>query len=124
MSRPIRVLCADDNADVLEVLKRLIDRTNGMCCVGALPSADALTQAAQELKADVVLVDATMPGKDPLEAMRELVDMVPEIRAILFSGYDDADTVSKAKAAGAAECISKHADPSSIVEGIRRAVGV
>ena len=121
MSRSIRVLCADDNADVLEVLKRLIDRTDDMCCVGGLSTADSLAERARELKADVVLVDATMPGKDPLVAMRELVDMVPEIRAVLFSGYDDPETQSKARAAGASECISKHADPASIVDGIRRA---
>ena len=41
---PIRILCVDDNADMLEMMRMLLDTEPSMQCVGCLHSADQLIE--------------------------------------------------------------------------------
>lgn len=120
MAAPTRVLCVDDNPDVLAVLRMLIDSQTEMCCVGCLGSADGLIETVRRLSADVVLLDATMPGADPMVAITELAAAVPEARTIMFSGHDDAAFVDRAIGAGAWGCVSKGGEPTDILNAVRR----
>lgn len=118
--RPIRVLCADDHADLCAVLCRIIARQPDMESVGSLASADELVSEAVRLRADVVVVDLTMHGRDPLDAIAELRRVQPETRSIVFSGREDPESVSAALAAGASHMLPKHGDPWAIVDVVRR----
>src|SRR5262245_14680380 len=68
----IRVLLVDDVRDITMALQRCIEGEPDMEAVGTLESADHLVAEVERTHADVVLLDMTMPGKDPLEAVREL----------------------------------------------------
>jgi DNA-binding NarL/FixJ family response regulator len=66
------------------------------------------------------MLDLTMPGRPPLDALRDLCTAVPETRVIAFSGHDDQRTTDEAIRAGAWELISKHCDPVDVINAIRR----
>jgi two-component system, NarL family, invasion response regulator UvrY len=117
----ISVLCVDDNADLMLVLTMLIASEDDMKSVGSLGSADDLVAAVEKLKPDVVMLDLTMPGRPPLDALRELSATAPETRVIAFSGHDDRQTVGQAIDAGACGLVSKHSNPADIISAIRRA---
>src|SRR5258705_7049319 len=85
----IGVLCVDDQPDVTATMRLVIDCDPKMRCVGCLASADHLVEEVRTLKPDVVLLDASMPGRSPFEAMSELATRFPDVKAIVFSGYDD-----------------------------------
>lgn len=91
-----------------------------MACVGVLDSADALIERVLEARPDVVLLDLTMPGKDPLMAIRELAVAAPWCRVLAFSGYDDDERMMNIAAAGAWGLVSKDADPTRVTKAIRR----
>lgn len=120
VSPPLRVLIVDDSADLRGMLRAYFQR-EGMEVVGMLESADALIGAAASQRPDVALVDLTMPGRDPLEAVRELAQQRPEVRIVVCSGYDDQATIDSAIEAGASGFVSKHADIDGIVLAVRRA---
>ena len=69
--RQITVLVVDDNADLASMLVRLIGGEPDMACVGELPCADSLIEMVELRKPNIVLIDLTMPGRDPLEVMFE-----------------------------------------------------
>ncbi|MEK6701793.1 MAG: response regulator transcription factor, partial [Planctomycetota bacterium] len=117
-----RVLCVDDNADITEVMRMVIDTEPTMRCVGCLASADHLVEKVRRMSPlpEVVLLDATMPGKSPLVAMSELAAAFPEIRTIIYSGHDDPGFMEQAREAGAWGCVSKNDDPSAILHAVRR----
>lgn len=117
--RVIRVLCVDDTAMLAEALCQVVDMTEGMCCAGALLNADRLGDEAESRQADIVLLDLRMPGRDPLEALAELVGRLPQTRVIVFSGLLDAQTVDRAVAAGAWGCLEKGVDAEPILDAIR-----
>jgi len=124
---PTRVLCVDDNRDMNQVMQMLIDAEPLMRCVGCLNSADRLVEEvrmlskAAGLQPLVILLDATMPGKDPLVAMAELRAEFPCVRTIIYSGYDDAEFLDRAAAAGAYCCVSKRDDPELVLGAVRKA---
>ena len=118
---PTRVLCVDDNSEMTLVLQMMIDAEPMMRCVGCLGSADRLLRRVRGLgpPPDVVVLDAMMPGKDALEAMREMAAEFPAIRTIVYSGHDDPAFVERTRSAGAWGCVSKREEPDTILRAVR-----
>src|SRR5688572_8240221 len=81
-----RVLCVDDLPDITALIRLIIDAEGTMQCVGCLESANHLVDEVRRLGGvDVVLLDATMPGRDAFEAMSELAREFPQTRALIYS---------------------------------------
>jgi DNA-binding NarL/FixJ family response regulator len=127
-SAPIRVLCIDDSPDITEMLGRCIERQPDMESVGSLSSANNLRSALDKLRPDVVLLDISMPGDDPLTALRGLTDgdvknrpalPIPVVRVIVFSGHSDKQSMDRAADAGAWGYVSKDAPIPVILDAIR-----
>jgi len=117
---PIRVLCVDDSRDIGALCRRLVDAEPDMECVGVLESADALVETVLANGPSVVLLDLTMPGKDPLMAIREVAAAAPACRVLAFSGYDGPARIDNIIDLGAWGLVSKDSEPATIVEAIRR----
>ena len=116
----VKVLYVDDNPDLGRLYRVVINGQKGMECVGCLEAADHLIAEVERTRPDVVLIDLTMPGRDPLDAIRELARSYPDTRAIVFSGLDDAATVDRAVEAGAWGYVSKSREIHDVVDAIRR----
>lgn len=121
MTDTIRVLWVDDSSDIIRAYTKLMARTPGLEVVGTLASADDLLAESARLSPDVVVLDLTMPGKDPLSALTELVSAQPTVKTIVFSGYDDDATVREAADAGAWGLVPKLKDglPGDVVGAIQ-----
>jgi DNA-binding NarL/FixJ family response regulator len=118
-SDKITVLCVDDSPDLTALYAALINQEEDLTCIGTLPSADNLLDTVAELEPDLVLLDVSMPGRDPLEALRIVAREYPETRVILLSGYDDPQLISDAIDAGAWGLISKHGDFDAVLAALR-----
>ncbi len=119
--RPIRLLCVDDHAFLVDGLKARFALDSSLVFVGRLPSADALVPEVKRLKPDVVLLDIEMPGRDPFEATDDLKRQCPDTRVVFLSAYVKDHYVSAAFKAGAWGYYSKSDEPDAIIEGIRKA---
>ena len=104
---PIRVLCVDDHAFLVDGLKTRLEVENDMEFVGRLDTADDLVGHVQRLQAGVVLLDIDMPGADVFEAIDELHRRHPEARAILLSAYLRDQYLDSAFSSGAWGYLSK-----------------
>ena len=101
----IRLLLADDNSHVLQMLACLLSGEDRI--VRTAQDGRALLTAAAELRPDIVISDIDMPGVNGLEATRQLRELLPHTKVILMSGHDDSDNVACAFAAGAYAFVSK-----------------
>jgi len=119
----IGILCVDDVFEIADHYSKLIDLEPDMVCVGTLDSADRLREVVPELDPKVILLDLRMPGKDPLEALRELCEAGCRSRAILFSGYTDSALISQVYDAGGWGLVPKDADPDFVLQAIRQVAG-
>lgn len=114
-----RILVVDDSDDLASMLSVLLGGEPDMECAGRLSSADALAGVLAERRPDVVLMDLTMPGRDPLDAMADASARFPESRFIVLSGYDDPRRVDEAVDRGAWGFVSKHGDMEKLLGAIR-----
>jgi DNA-binding NarL/FixJ family response regulator len=118
--KSIKVLMVDDTVDIAMLFRRLIDSQQDMSCVGLLHDAKQLEIEDERLQPDVVVLDLSMPGKPPINALRELSSKAEQPRVLAFSGYDDPSTKQKVFEAGAWGLASKNGDPRDVLEAIRQ----
>lgn len=119
-STPIRVLCVDDHAFVVEGLHARLKMGRDLEFVGHLPNADNLVAKVKETRANVVLLDIEMPGTDPFEAVQDLSRQHPDARVIILTAYVRDHYVDAAVSAGAWGYLSKGDVPESILDAVRK----
>lgn len=119
---PIRVLVADDEETVVDVLRTLIGSDPSLRFVGAAHNAeDAIEMAARE-RPDVVLLDVRMPGGGGLRATREITKRCPPTKVVALSAHQDSDTVIGMISAGASGYVPKGDPTEKILRTIHRAI--
>ena len=116
----IRVLCVDDSTRLTEAWARFFRMQSDIELVGTLPSADELLETLERLRPQVVLMDLTMDGRDPLDAIASATRRHPEVRIIVCTGRTDAEELCRAVDAGAWGCINKGHGPAEILDAVRR----
>ena len=114
----IRVLIADDHLLFAEALSTLLGRHDRIDVVGAaVTGADAIDQALVQ-RADVVVMDVSMPGIDGLETTRRLRTIAPRTRVIVLTGLTDSDLERRASDAGASALLTKGAADREVIDAI------
>lgn len=69
---------------------------------------------------DLAVLDLRMPGKSGLELLRQLLEMKPDTRIILLSGFGSIPASIDAVRAGAVNFLSKPADADDILSAFLR----
>lgn len=117
--REIKVLLVDDQDDVLEGLKSVLETEPGLSIVGfAKNGLEALAQA-EKLLPQVVVMDVKMPKMDGLEATRLLKSLYPEMRVILLSMYENEEFVRSGREAGASNYLLKGSATDRLIDAIK-----
>jgi two-component system response regulator DegU len=117
---PLRVLIAENHADLSEVMSRLIDSEPDMQCVGQVSEAGQVLSAASEASADVLILDLMLQGGSGLPLVEELTTAMPDLRVIIFSGLANTEEVAReAKRRGSAAFVSKGCDFHILLDALR-----
>jgi len=69
----VRVLLVEDNEVYRSSLELLLGLQSGLAVVGAVGTGTEAAEAAERLRADVVLMDYRLPGLDGASATREVI---------------------------------------------------
>lgn len=116
-SKP-RILCTEDDADTLEVLRLLLE-IKGFEVSCAKDSAEALTLARAE-KFDLYLLDNWLPEGPGDVLCRKLRELDSTIPVLFYSGAATEADKARAIVCGAQGYIVKPADPDVLIAEIRR----
>jgi two-component system response regulator AtoC len=111
MSRPIRVLVADDEIRLRELLVRELGR-KGHEVEGVGDGEAALTRL-RDAAYDVVILDMKMPRKEGIEVLRELGAFPEHPQVIVMTGFQEVTTAVEAMKLGAYDYLTK---PTKIEE--------
>jgi DNA-binding NarL/FixJ family response regulator len=117
LPRRPRVLIADDHPEVAKAVSRLL----ALDCevVGSVADGSALLEAAQRLQPDVVVLDVNLPKVHGLEVCRQITQLHPRMKVIVFTAMDDPKVRERSLAFGAAAFVSKLAH-GDLLSAIRR----
>lgn len=119
MSRPIRLLVADDHPVVRDGLIAILGTQPDFVVVGAAATGGEVVAQAAALAPDVVLLDLEMPEMDGVEAMRRLRATYPEVRVVVFTAFDTDERILDAVRAGAQGYLLKGAPREDIFNAVR-----
>jgi two-component system response regulator NreC len=95
-----RILLADDHDIVRKGLRYLLDRRAGMEVVGEAVDGRQAVKLAEELEADIVIMDIGMPLLNGIDAAAAIVKKNAKTRVIILSMHSDEDYVLRALTAG------------------------
>lgn len=132
MTRPLRVVVADDQA-LVRTGFRMILSADGIDVVGEAGNGRDAVEVVRRTRPDVVLMDIRMPEMDGLEATRRILsrgsapDPQPageephadEPRVIILTTFDLDDFVYAALSAGASGFLLKDVTPEHLVAAVR-----
>lgn len=85
----IRILIGDDDAGMLLIMHKLIERAEGYNLVGEARSGDELIARFDELHPDVVLMDVEMPGMNGIECGKAIQDRSPKTIIIFATAHEE-----------------------------------
>lgn len=115
---PLRVLLADDAAEMRALLRWALVRDDGLLEVAAeVADGTAALDQVGELRPDVVVLDLQMPGPPPGELLVAMAAAAPGVPIVTFSGFEP-DLVAPAEAGLVALHIPKTTDLALVREAI------
>jgi two-component system chemotaxis response regulator CheY len=116
-----RILVVDDAAFMRKVLGDAL-RAGGHEVVGeAADGVEALARVA-ELHPDLTTLDITMPEKDGLATLRELMALAPDARVVIVSALGQESKVLEAIKLGARDFVVKPFDAERLLGAIEKAL--
>ena len=118
----IRVLVAEDQSMVRGALRALLELEADITVVAEVGRGDEVLPAAREHRPDVALLDIEMPGRDGIEAARELAAELPAVRAVVLTTFGRPGFLRRAMEVGAAGFLVKDAPVAELAKAIRAVV--
>jgi len=116
----IRVVIADDQAIVRAGFTVIVEAAGDIEVVGEAKDGFEAVEISQRLRPDVVCMDIRMPGRDGIEATRQLsADPAGAIPVLVVTTFDLDDYVFGALEAGAAGFLLKGSNEETLVAAIR-----
>lgn len=118
-SSPIRVVLFDDNRDLRDMFRLLVDAQPDMVCVAVHPDLSQMLRDIDAARPDVIVMDIQMPGLNGIEGVKAIKARWPEARILMQTVFEDEEKVFAAIRAGASGYILKTAATEDMLKAIR-----
>ncbi len=117
----ISIAIIEDNEDIRDSLKAIIQGTQGFECAGAFEDAETGLGALSLEPADIVLMDIRLSGGSGIEACREIMALMPQTRIIMLTSYAEDEMLFAAIRAGAMGYVLKQVGGGELLRAIEAA---
>lgn len=117
----MNILIADDEKIEREGIRYLLSLEKGERRIFEAANGKQAMQILRTENIDMILTDIKMPVMDGLELARRAKELFPEIRIVIFSGYNDFTFAQEAIRYGVTDYILKPVDPDNFHEIIEKA---
>ncbi|MHA7967503.1 response regulator transcription factor [Paenibacillus sp. CAU 1782] len=117
----ISILLVDDHPSVGEGTKTMIEQDSEIRVTVALSALEALDKVQKE-SYDLILCDLNMPGISGLELSKRLIQIDPDRKIIIYSGYEIGSHFNLLIESGVSGFISKTASREQLQQSIRSAM--
>ena len=114
-----RVLLADDYANMLTAMERLLSYSCDI--VGTVTTGAQLLDAARRLNPDIIVVDLHLPDMSGLDACRQLKAAAPDGSVIVLTAANDPKVRQGAFESGASAFVPKYRAGDELLPAIERA---
>jgi two-component system nitrate/nitrite response regulator NarL len=91
----MQILLVDDHAILLDGVKTLLEKVEGISVAATAQSAEKALQILKDTKIDLVITDFNMPGMDGLSLIHSIKKINPKIKTIVLSMHDETHLVKE-----------------------------
>lgn len=109
----------EDNTTLRNSLENLFNRTEGMKCVASLSNLMNVVSELAKADPEIVLMDIGLPNISGIEGVRTVKANFAAIQIMMFTVFEDDDSIFDAIKAGASGYLLKKSAPDEIIEAIR-----
>lgn len=115
----ISVAIVEDQTDIREGLKYVIDYTDGFTCLAVYKDAETAILGIKQQQPQVVLMDIHLPQMSGIECVSELKVAFPAVQFLMFSIFENDENIFEALKAGASGYILKKTPPNKVLDAIK-----
>ena len=115
----VRVIVVEDEPDLRDGLRALLDLTKDFSCAGAYGSMEEAIRRIETNAADLILTDIGLPRMDGIEGTKILRDKFPDIPIVVLTVHGEDDKIFRALCAGANGYLLKDTPPAKIIEAFK-----
>ena len=115
----ITVLLVDDHALIRKGFRLILDAEPDIEVAGEASDGAMAVSMTSALRPDVVLMDVQMPGRDGIEATRDIAAAGLPSKVLILTTFDLDDYVYAGLRAGASGFLLKDTQPDDLVAAIR-----
>ncbi|NIP27193.1 MAG: response regulator transcription factor [Phycisphaerae bacterium] len=119
MTKPIRLLLADDHTIFRAGVRMLLDLEPDIEVVGEALEGSQAVDLTAKLRPDVVLMDIAMPLMDGLEATRHIKAECPNTHVLVLTMHRSDEYLFEMLKAGASGYVIKGAETEELINAIR-----
>ena len=116
-----RVLIVDDAAFMRKMLGDVLAK-GGHEVIGEGANGTEAVAQYQALRPDIMTLDITMPEKDGLAALREILTLEPSAKIVMCSALGQESKVLEAIKSGAKDFVVKPFQPDRVLDAIGKAL--
>jgi two-component system, NarL family, invasion response regulator UvrY len=114
-----RIIIADDHAVVRMGMQLILDETNDLGICDEACNGQELMHKLANNHFDLLIMDASMPGRDGLDLLREIKGAFPKLPVMVFTMNNDDNYAIRMIKAGAAAYVLKETQSAEIIQIIR-----
>jgi two-component system, chemotaxis family, chemotaxis protein CheY len=117
-----RVLIVDDAAFMRQVMRDMLTSA-GHTVIGEAANGAEAVERYRELRPELTTLDITMPEKDGIAALEEIMAMDPSARVLMCSALGQESKVIESIKLGAKDFLVKPLQPERLVAAVNKALG-
>lgn len=118
MNNPIRIALVEDDQQLLQGIKKLLQASSTVEVVNAFANGEQFLKWFSAGCADVVLMDIGLPGKSGIECVALAKPVSPSTQFLMWTTFDDDEKIFEALRAGATGYLLKNSPVQTIIDAI------
>jgi two-component system nitrate/nitrite response regulator NarL len=117
--KPASILLVDDHPVVVAGLQAFIGSGPEFAIVGVERNASSAVRKARDLQPELILLDATLPDMQVVDATRLLAAACPRARILVLAADTDHGEQARVARAGASGYVTKEAQRDALIAALR-----
>jgi DNA-binding NarL/FixJ family response regulator len=114
----IKISIVEDLKDVREEIVNLLSLDKRFEMISAFSNAEIATKELPSQKPDIVIMDINLPGMNGIECMKKVKLACPYTQFIMFTVYENDESIFEALAAGANGYLLKKTPVEKIIDSL------
>ncbi len=115
----IKVAIVEDHKTTREGLETIVNLSQDFRCVCTCSTAEDALKVLPAHEPEVVLMDIQLPNMSGVECVARLKELLPSVKAIMVTVYEDPDRIFRALRAGASGYLLKRSTPEEVLGAMR-----